>query len=45
MERLGFRASLTQLDDHWCARVSTHPMISDGYGVAATPWQAIQMAA
>jgi hypothetical protein len=46
MERLGFRASLTRLDDHWRARFSTHPMISDdGYGVAATPWGAVQQAA
>jgi hypothetical protein len=46
MERLGYRASLTRLDDHWRARFSTHPMISDdGYGVAATPWGAVQQAA
>lgn len=46
MERLGFRASLSRIDDHWRARFSTHPMISDdGYGVAPTPWDAVQQAA
>ena len=46
MERIGYRVSLTRLDDHWRARFSTHPMISDdGYGVAATPWGAGQRAA
>jgi hypothetical protein len=46
MERQGYRVSITRMEDHWRARFGSHPMISDdGYGVAATPWQAVQRAA
>jgi hypothetical protein len=45
MQRHGYRVWITCLDDHWRPRFDTHPMISDdGYGVAATPWGAVQRA-
>jgi hypothetical protein len=46
MERAGYRVSITRMEDHWRARFGSHAMISDdGYGVAATPWGAVQRAA
>jgi hypothetical protein len=46
MERQGYRVSITRMDDHWRARFGRDPMISDaGYGVAPTPWGAVQRAA
>src|SRR5688572_18987081 len=45
MERAGYRVSITPMEDHWRARFGSHPMISDdGYGVADTPWGAVQRA-
>ena len=47
VERQGLRFSLTHIaDDEWRAQFSAHPMwASAGYGVAATPWRAVQIAA
>ena len=45
MERAGYRVSITRMEDHWRARFGSHPMISDdGYGMADTPWGAVQRA-
>jgi hypothetical protein len=47
VERFGCRLSLTHIaEDEWRAQFSAHPMwASAGYDVAATPWQAVQIAA
>jgi hypothetical protein len=47
VERQGFRLSLSRIaEGEWRARFSVDPMISSaGYGVAPTPWGAVQMAA
>ena len=47
VERLGYRLSLSHITEgEWRARFSVDPMISSaGYGVAATPWGAVQRAA
>lgn len=46
VERHGLRFSLTHIaEDEWRAQFSAHPMwASAGYGVAATPWRAVQRA-
>jgi hypothetical protein len=46
VERLGYRLSLTHIaEDEWRARFSEHPLWSSkGFGVAATPWRAVQQA-
>ena len=47
VERQGLRFSLGHIaDDEWRAQFSAHRMwVSVGYGVAKTPWQAVQRAA
>ena len=47
VERQGYRLSLSHVaDEEWRARFGSHPMLSDaGYGVAATPRKAVQIAA
>jgi hypothetical protein len=47
VERLGYRLSLSHVaEGEWRAQFSAHPMWSSaGYGVAATPWRAVQIAA
>ena len=47
VERLGYRLSLSHITEgEWRAQFSAHPMwASAGYGVAATPWGAVQRAA
>ena len=47
VERLGYRLSLSHIaEGEWRAEFSAHPMSSSaGYGVAPTPWQAVQIAA
>jgi hypothetical protein len=47
VERLGLRASLTHVaEGEWRASFAGHPMFAPvGYGVAATPWGAVQVAA
>ena len=47
IERLGYRLSLSHIaEGEWRAHFSAHPIwASAGYGVAATPWQAVQRAA
>jgi hypothetical protein len=47
VERLGYRLSLSHVaDGEWRAQFSAHPMwASVGFGVAATPWRAVQIAA
>jgi hypothetical protein len=47
VERQGLLVSLTHIaEGEWRAQFSAHPMwASAGYGVAATPWQAVQRAA
>jgi hypothetical protein len=47
VERLGYRLSLSHIaEGEWRAQFSAHPMwASVGYGVGATPWQAVQIAA
>ncbi len=47
VERLGYRLSLSHIaEDEWRARFMGDPMISAmGYGVAATPWGAVQKGA
>ena len=47
MERHGYRVALTKLTEgEWRAMFSSHPLTSaDGFGVARTPWRAVQMAA
>ena len=47
VERLGYRLSLSHIaEGEWRAQFSAHPMwASAGYGVAATPWRAVQVAA
>ena len=47
VERQGLRLSLSHITEgEWRAQFSAHPMwASAGYGVAATPWGAVQMAA
>jgi hypothetical protein len=47
VERLGYRLSLSHITDgEWRAQFSAHPMwASVGFGVAATPWRAVQIAA
>jgi hypothetical protein len=43
---MGYRLSLTRMEDHWRARFGRDAMTSaDGYGVALTPWAAVQSAA
>jgi hypothetical protein len=47
VERLGYRLSLSHIaEGEWRAQFSAHPMwASVGFGVAATPWRAVQIAA
>jgi hypothetical protein len=47
VERQGYRLSLSHIaEGEWRATFSGNPMfVSAGYGVAATPWQAVQVAA
>jgi hypothetical protein len=47
VERLGYRLSLSHIaEGEWRATFSAHPMwASVGYGVAASPWRAVQIAA
>jgi hypothetical protein len=47
VERLGYRLSLSHITEgEWRAQFSAHPMwASAGYGVAPTPWRAVQQAA
>jgi hypothetical protein len=47
VERLGYRLSLSHIaEGEWRAHFSEHPMwASAGYGVAPTPWGAVQLAA
>jgi hypothetical protein len=47
VERKGLRFSLSHIaEDEWRATFSAHPMsASAGFGVAPTPWQAVQRAA
>lgn len=47
VERQGYRLSLSHIaEDEWRATFTSDPMIAAaGYGVAATPWQAVQVAA
>jgi hypothetical protein len=47
VERLGLRASLTHIaEGEWRATFAGHPMFAPaGYGVAATPWRAVQVGA
>ena len=47
VERLGYRLSLSHIaEEEWRAQFSAHPMWAlAGYGVAATPWSAVQIAA
>jgi hypothetical protein len=47
VERQGYRLSLSHIAvGEWRAQFMSHPMISSaGYGVAPTPWQAVQIAA
>jgi hypothetical protein len=44
VERLGYRLSLSHIAEReWRAQFSAHPMwASVGFGVAATPWRAVQ---
>jgi hypothetical protein len=46
VERHGYRLSLSHITEgEWRARFMSDPMISaSGYGVASTPWQAVQRA-
>ena len=47
VERLGYRLSLSHIaEGEWRAQFSHHPLTaSAGYGVATTPWLAVQRAA
>jgi hypothetical protein len=47
VERQGYRLALSHITEgEWRARFSVDPMISSaGYGVAPTPWRAVQRAA
>lgn len=47
LDRDGFRLSLSKIaPGEWRARFAREAMVSDaGYGVGATPWQAVQRAA
>ena len=47
VERLGYRLSLSHIaEGEWRATFSAHPMwASTGFGVATTPWRAVQQAA
>jgi hypothetical protein len=47
VERLGYRLSLSHIAEReWRAQFSAHPMwASVGFGVAATPWRAVQIVA
>jgi hypothetical protein len=47
VERQGFKLSLTHVaESEWRATFRSHPMIApEGFGVAPTPWRAIQEAA
>jgi hypothetical protein len=47
VERLGYRLLLNHIaEGEWRAQFSKHPLwASVGYGVAATPWEATQIAA
>jgi hypothetical protein len=47
VERQGHRLSLSHIGEgEWRARFGGHPLLSDaGYGIAATPWKAVQLAA
>ena len=44
VERLGYRLSLSHIaEGEWRAQFSAHPMwASAGYGMATTPWRAVQ---
>jgi hypothetical protein len=46
VERLGYRLSLSHIAEReWRATFSGHPLFAPvGYGVAATPWEATQIA-
>jgi hypothetical protein len=46
VERLGYRLSLSHIaEGEWRAQFSAHPMwASVGFGAAATPWRAVQIA-
>jgi hypothetical protein len=47
VERQGYRLALSHIaEDEWRAQFMSHPMISAaGFGVAPTPWRAVQIAA
>ena len=47
VERQGFRLSLSHITEgEWRATFQSHPMIApEGFGVAPTPWRAVQDAA
>jgi hypothetical protein len=47
VERLGYRLALSHIADaEWRATFAGHPLFAPvGYGVAATPWGAVQKAA
>ena len=47
VERRGLRFSLTHIaEDEWRATFMAHPMFApNGFGVAPTPWRAVQQAA
>ena len=47
VEPLGYRLSLSHIaEGEWRAQFSAHPMwAAAGYGVAPTPWRAVQQAA
>jgi hypothetical protein len=47
VERQGLRFSLSHIaDGEWRATFMAHPMFAaEGFGVAKTPWQAVQRAA
>ena len=47
VERQGLRFSLSHVTEgEWRARFMNHPMFApEGYGVAPTPWRAVQRAA
>jgi hypothetical protein len=47
IKRQGLRFSLSHIaEGEWRAQFSAHPMFAPaGFGVAATPWEAVQRAA
>jgi hypothetical protein len=47
VERLGYRLSLSHIaEGEWRAQFSQHPMwASVGFGMAETPWRAVQLRA